>query len=471
MSRAAADLPEDPVELRSFAEALAAEVHAKTLLIEKLKMQLAVLRRARFGRSSEKLDRDIEQLELLIGDMEESEAERGAARREQSAPVLAELRAFLDATLSEVSRITGPAPQTFWARTEVTRAGVSALAGSAALVAANKTLSMAEDMYGRMKETYRSYDDLVRTQRVVMSIDKEQQAPLIKQAIEMGGPTKYNDLQVLEAQLGLAKRGVKAEMVPALTQRAADFGQAMNVDLPTAAKTLESALFSTAQSMESAADALKSSQHVVDLMVKTAKISGMESEDLGAFYKFGGAPGHSAGLSLETMGAMMSRAGIRGDEAGVAVRSISGSLVSPTTKGMIALNAMGIDFSKYADMSKRMTPENLEIATKRELGVEFDAHAARAYQGDYGELGDRRQSGGLRQCDRRRVSRSIEARSQADGANSQAILEVFRRRCRQRAPPARHHRRQTLGRSSQPSFHETAGRSFPGHGSAGLGAI
>ena len=39
----------------------AAEIHAKTLHIEKLKRQLAVLRRARFGRSSEKLNRDIEQ--------------------------------------------------------------------------------------------------------------------------------------------------------------------------------------------------------------------------------------------------------------------------------------------------------------------------------------------------------------------------------------------------------------------------
>ncbi len=76
MSRATTDLPEDPVELRRFATALAAEVHAKTLLIEKLKLQLAILRRARFGRSSEKLDRDIEQLELLIGDIEESEAEQ-----------------------------------------------------------------------------------------------------------------------------------------------------------------------------------------------------------------------------------------------------------------------------------------------------------------------------------------------------------------------------------------------------------
>ena len=41
-------------------------------------MQLAVLRRARFGRSSEKLDREIEQLELLLGDIEESDVERQA---------------------------------------------------------------------------------------------------------------------------------------------------------------------------------------------------------------------------------------------------------------------------------------------------------------------------------------------------------------------------------------------------------
>ena len=78
MSRSAADLPEDPVELRRFAAALASEVHAKTLLIEKLRMQLSILRRARFGRSSEKLDREIEQLELLLGDIEESDAERQA---------------------------------------------------------------------------------------------------------------------------------------------------------------------------------------------------------------------------------------------------------------------------------------------------------------------------------------------------------------------------------------------------------
>jgi hypothetical protein len=88
MSLASEPLPANLSALRIFAADLqaelarkdieiaanAAEIHAKTLHIEKLKMQLAVLRRARFGRSSEKLNRDIEQLELLIGALEQDAA-------------------------------------------------------------------------------------------------------------------------------------------------------------------------------------------------------------------------------------------------------------------------------------------------------------------------------------------------------------------------------------------------------------
>lgn len=92
MPPASDPLPTDPEALRAFAAGLqaelarkdaeiaanAAEIHAKTLHIEKLRMRLAVLRRARFGRSSEELDGDIEQLESLIGELEEGEAEAEA---------------------------------------------------------------------------------------------------------------------------------------------------------------------------------------------------------------------------------------------------------------------------------------------------------------------------------------------------------------------------------------------------------
>src|SRR3954468_21028702 len=92
-------LPADPEALRAFAADLqaelarkdielaanAAEIHAKTLHIEKLKMQLATLRRARFGRSSEKIDHEIEQLELLIGELEEDVAVQDACADDAAA--------------------------------------------------------------------------------------------------------------------------------------------------------------------------------------------------------------------------------------------------------------------------------------------------------------------------------------------------------------------------------------------------
>jgi transposase len=56
-------------------DAAIAELYAKTLQIENLKAQLAVLRRSRYGRSSEKLDQEIEQLELLLGELEEGVGE------------------------------------------------------------------------------------------------------------------------------------------------------------------------------------------------------------------------------------------------------------------------------------------------------------------------------------------------------------------------------------------------------------
>jgi transposase len=78
------DLPDDVAALRGMLiaerEARAAQaveldaakagLVSKTLEIEKLKVQLARLRRQQFGRSSEKIDRIIEQLELMLDELE-----------------------------------------------------------------------------------------------------------------------------------------------------------------------------------------------------------------------------------------------------------------------------------------------------------------------------------------------------------------------------------------------------------------
>src|SRR3954471_5544950 len=92
MSLARAELPTDPAALRAFALACQDELRAaelavqyKTLEIEKLKFQIATLRRMQFGRSSERINRQIAQLELRLEALE-SEAAEDTAKAEAADP-------------------------------------------------------------------------------------------------------------------------------------------------------------------------------------------------------------------------------------------------------------------------------------------------------------------------------------------------------------------------------------------------
>ncbi|MCC4300301.1 IS66 family transposase [Aurantimonas coralicida] len=82
METAFANLPSDPAALRAIILTQAAELAAREAelrfhgtLIERLKAQLAALRRARFGTSSEKLDRIADQLELALEEIEANQAQ------------------------------------------------------------------------------------------------------------------------------------------------------------------------------------------------------------------------------------------------------------------------------------------------------------------------------------------------------------------------------------------------------------
>src|SRR5208282_1798298 len=93
MSLATVDLPADPAALRAFALACQAELKAaelsvqlRTLEIEKLKFQIAKLRRMQFGGSSERITRRIEQLELQLEELETGAAEEEAEATIQDRP-------------------------------------------------------------------------------------------------------------------------------------------------------------------------------------------------------------------------------------------------------------------------------------------------------------------------------------------------------------------------------------------------
>ena len=76
MAIAPDNLPDDPTALKRIIAAMAQDALTAQAEIARLKFQLARYRRAEFGRSSEKLAREIDQLELGLEALEVDQAER-----------------------------------------------------------------------------------------------------------------------------------------------------------------------------------------------------------------------------------------------------------------------------------------------------------------------------------------------------------------------------------------------------------
>jgi transposase len=75
-----ANLPTDTGALQALVRSLVGEVKAKSLKIAQLEARIAKLKRLQFGQSSEKLAREIEQLELELDELHEDEGVRAAER-------------------------------------------------------------------------------------------------------------------------------------------------------------------------------------------------------------------------------------------------------------------------------------------------------------------------------------------------------------------------------------------------------
>jgi len=75
-----ANLPTDPPALQELVRTLAGAVKSQGLKIAQLEARIAKLKRLQFGQSSERLAREIEQLELELDELHEEEGARAAAR-------------------------------------------------------------------------------------------------------------------------------------------------------------------------------------------------------------------------------------------------------------------------------------------------------------------------------------------------------------------------------------------------------
>ncbi len=100
-------------QLRDTVSTLEQALSVRSLEIEQLKLQLAKLRRMQFGRKSEKLDRQIEQLETRLEDLlaEDSEHPVDAAVSEPTPTTPRPARQPLPAHLPREDRVLEPEEQ------------------------------------------------------------------------------------------------------------------------------------------------------------------------------------------------------------------------------------------------------------------------------------------------------------------------------------------------------------------------
>lgn len=198
--------------------------------------------------------------------------------------------------------------------------------------------------------TYREFDKERRFGKAVMGLSDDEQAPLVRQAIHMGATTKFNDIQVLEAQRELAARGLKKDQIIGMMSPAGNLGMSMDLKLPDAVKQMEGAIFGFKKDISTLPAALASAKRTADLQVKAAKISGMTPEDITGAYKYGATPARLSGISEETLLAfagISKKANMGGDESGVAFRALMAAGQSPTRGAREAMLANGLNFKNY----------------------------------------------------------------------------------------------------------------------------
>ena len=226
-----------------------------------------------------------------------------------------------------------------------------------------------------------AFDIAVRKQKVYTDISESDQAALLKQATKIGQETQFSNLDVVHAQTaamqglpaGFAPK-LKAEVAQGIIDNVRNFSTLMDTDLKEGAETIRSYLQATGKNISTKELALQEANKATNQLVKMAKLGGMNGEDVSQYVKFAAAPGTAAGVSTESLmslGALARRGGLRGDEAGVFIRSVASHLVSPTNKGMAALNAVGLNFSDYVTKPQALSTGSLEGAFRLKMGKEF----------------------------------------------------------------------------------------------------
>ena len=226
--------------------------------------------------------------------------------------------------------------------------------------------------------TYREFDKASRATEAFGNYSKTEMAGIIDMAIHGGATSKYNDIQWLEGAKALGGRGVKAKSTMGILPEAAQYGMALDVNLPDAVAGIEGSLFGFQRDLSDPAKAAAAARRTADVQVRAAKAFGLTHNDLKGVYEYGALAAQTSGLSEEKLlafGGLGKKLNIEGSAQGNAFRAMTGKLLAPTQKGREALAGVGIDYAGFQQMPERLSVDSFGSMIAQQYGVKLNGKA------------------------------------------------------------------------------------------------
>lgn len=234
---------------------------------------------------------------------------------------------------------------------------------------------MLKGAYGKARDGWLDMDEATRRQRAILGINEEQQASLYDQALKIGQDTRFSNPDVVKAQTrvgsSLPEHLKDPKVIAAITENSKDYALAMGTTMDEGSSAVLARMLGWRMDMSNGEKAAASSKHAANRLVQWAKASGGDHNDVMGYTKFGAAPASVGGFSedfSDALGAQLRRIGYEGSMVGNFVRAGATKLAVPTSKGIAALAASGIDHSDYVTPGKNLSSENLGSMLKLKFG-------------------------------------------------------------------------------------------------------
>jgi TP901 family phage tail tape measure protein len=223
---------------------------------------------------------------------------------------------------------------------------------TAAISLGSKAIGAAGKFAIDASKDYAAFEGTLKQVQIVAGGTQADMDMLGEKAIEIGGKTSKGAQEVAEAMVEFAKLGFTAEETAAAME-----------GIVYAAEASGSAVDTTAQIVAAGLNtwnlAASDSEHIADVLAKTANETAADMTDLGYTFQYAGASAQLGGASIEQLAAytgLMADQGIKGSKAGTALRTAFTNLTSPTDNAAAALEALNINL-KDAEGNARPIPD------------------------------------------------------------------------------------------------------------------